>query len=160
MKNKNAIGQVGEYYVAMELAKQGITSAYVGNFGIPVSADLIIRHNITLEIKTSVYGRSRTSSTHDNNIKSGGWSFTGLDATASNFTILVLLEEDYTVFKTFFIETKKLTSQSIVYRRPTEQQIAESRERRGPSKASETRLTDWVENVVHLINHIDQASKL
>lgn len=130
MKSKSNIGLIGEYYVGYELARRGIVSAKISNTTTPVTADLLVKGNVAIEIKTSVYSLNRVVSTGNRGLRSGGWGFTEMTRSEADYLVIVLLEKDLTVYKCF--GTTAINSTGILYRRPTNEQILSSRRRSGP----------------------------
>ena len=119
---KSQVGYVGELYIQYQLALHGVLSRHIGMEGAASFSDLLLENGVFLEVKTSVYSEERFKSSV-NESRVGGWGFGKIQRSFADYFVFVLLESDYSVYKTFICKAGEYTSDTWSYRRPTEEQV-------------------------------------
>jgi len=135
---KNKLGNIGEYYVALELSKLGVDCIVVGGNNRKSITDIICNHNITIEVKTSLYSQERKIGDAEHLPKSG-WGFGGLCRNGtfnqSDLFAFVLLWEDLSLYKIIYVRTENIKGGSWWYLKPNENT---TQGKRGPLSSETT----------------------
>lgn len=119
MLNKIQLGHLGQSYVVLELAKQGIMSIPIAGNNMQGFGDILLPGNICAEIKTSMWSEDRFKSTVAKDRYYGGFSFGMLKRSQADIYIFVLIEPDLSVYKYIWCNKTAYMNDVWNYRRST-----------------------------------------
>lgn len=118
LTNKSTLGKYGQSLLDSELLKRGYDSYIIGNHNIDQLPDIIIKGNISVEVKTSVYSNKCKKSTYSDQVYASGWQFGSLKRSKSDFCVLILLEKDLSLYKFLTFPSENIIGGHYFYYRP------------------------------------------
>jgi len=133
-QDRQRIGRIGEALVEMEFAKIDILTQKIHQ-GLKCG-DILVEGGLTVEVKTSVYKelKSRAAIQGYNVISTHGWGVAALQRGSYDFLAIVLLEEDYSLFRYMIYakdDPKVRVTDTLNFTRPTEEEKLLRRRRTG-----------------------------